>query len=237
MRINGFEQIKAFYSWVFENPDKVRPTHISLYLFLWNQGNRANWVEWFKCPYDLAMQGACIGSKGTYYKCLDDLQSFNLIEYKKGVNNYKAPQIHLIKLYNNGQVTEQPTVPLSEPQSEPLSVLLPEHIYKLITNNHKLVTDNIERWLKPSKPKRTFTPPTIDEIKEYCKERKNSVNAETFIDFYSSKGWLVGKNKMKDWKASIRTWEKRENNGHQKNSGANKTAATEFNNEREKYDY
>jgi len=64
--MNGFEQIKSFYSWVFNNPDKVRPTHISLYLFLLNQNNRAMWVEWFKCPYDLAMQGACIGNKNNY---------------------------------------------------------------------------------------------------------------------------------------------------------------------------
>ena len=53
-----------------------------------------------------------------------------------------------------------------------------------------------------------FTPPTLDEIKAYCTDRKNKVDAERFIDFYTSKGWLVGKNPMKDWKACIRTWEK-----------------------------
>jgi hypothetical protein len=147
MRINGFEQIKAFYSWVFNNPDKVRPTHISLYLFLWNQGNRANWVEWFKCPYDLAMQGACIGNKGTYYRCLDDLQKFKLIKYKKGLNNYKAPQIHLIKLYENEPLTEQVTVPLSEPQTEPLIELLSGNIYKLLTTNYKLINSNLPEWI------------------------------------------------------------------------------------------
>ena len=77
--MNGFEQIKSFYSWVFNNPDKVKPTHISLYLFLLNQNNRSMWVEWFKCPFDLAMQGSCIGSKTTYYRCLKELQSFGLI--------------------------------------------------------------------------------------------------------------------------------------------------------------
>jgi len=53
-----------------------------------------------------------------------------------------------------------------------------------------------------------FVKPTIQEISDYCKERKNSVNPESFFDFYESKGWLVGKNKMKDWKAAVRTWEK-----------------------------
>jgi hypothetical protein len=49
--------------------------------------------------------------------------------------------------------------------------------------------------------------PTIDEIKKYCVERNNSVSSEKFFDFYESKGWLVGKNPMKDWKAAIRNWE------------------------------
>lgn len=53
-----------------------------------------------------------------------------------------------------------------------------------------------------------FTPPTLEEVKNYCNERSNNVDAERFIDFYSSKGWMVGKNKMKDWKACVRTWEK-----------------------------
>ena len=53
-----------------------------------------------------------------------------------------------------------------------------------------------------------FIPPSIDEIKEYCKERNNNIDAEQFHDFYSSKNWFVGKNKMKDWKAAVRTWER-----------------------------
>lgn len=55
-----------------------------------------------------------------------------------------------------------------------------------------------------------FTPPTVEEVKSYCQERKNGVDAERFVDFYSSKGWMVGKSKMRDWKASVRTWENRE---------------------------
>lgn len=150
--MNGFEQIKCFYSWVFNNPDKVRPTHISLYLFLLNQNNRSMWVEWFKCPYDLAMQGACIGNKNTYYKCLDDLQLYGLIEYKKGINNYKAPMIRLIQLYDSELLTEQVSVPQSEKLTgnvtEPLTELLNKNIYKLITDNYKLVNDKLETWLK-----------------------------------------------------------------------------------------
>jgi hypothetical protein len=53
-----------------------------------------------------------------------------------------------------------------------------------------------------------FVKPNIEDIKEYCIERNNFVDAEKFFDYYSSNGWKVGKNPMKDWKASVRTWEK-----------------------------
>jgi hypothetical protein len=54
-----------------------------------------------------------------------------------------------------------------------------------------------------------FKPPTVEEVKAYCKERGNGIDAERFVDWYESKGWLVGTNKMKSWKATVRTWESR----------------------------
>lgn len=61
-------------------------------------------------------------------------------------------------------------------------------------------------------PKRTvFKPPTVEDVSKYCLDRGNSIDPEAFIDFYTARGWLIGKNKMKDWKAAIRTWERRSN--------------------------
>lgn len=60
-----------------------------------------------------------------------------------------------------------------------------------------------------------FIPPTLEEVAAYCKERNNRVDAQRFVDFYTTKGWMVGKNKMKDWKSAVRTWE-RNNSGYQK---------------------
>ena len=54
-----------------------------------------------------------------------------------------------------------------------------------------------------------FLPPTVDEVGRYCAERSNHVDAQKFVDFYSSKGWMIGPNKMKDWRAAVRTWENR----------------------------
>lgn len=51
--------------------------------------------------------------------------------------------------------------------------------------------------------------PTVEEVKAYCDERQNGINPEHFVDFYESKGWRVGNQPMKDWKASVRTWEQK----------------------------
>ena len=61
----------------------------------------------------------------------------------------------------------------------------------------------------PSSKSSRFIPPTLAEVEAYCFTRNNSVNAQQFIDFYSSKNWYVGKNKMTDWRASVRLWESR----------------------------
>ena len=53
-----------------------------------------------------------------------------------------------------------------------------------------------------------FIPPSVDEVRTYCTERGNGVDAERFVDYYTARGWLAGKSKMKDWKAAVRTWER-----------------------------
>ena len=55
-----------------------------------------------------------------------------------------------------------------------------------------------------------FTPPTVEEVGTYCRSRQNGIDPEKFVDFYTSKDWFIGKNKMKDWKSAVRTWEKRD---------------------------
>ena len=63
---------------------------------------------------------------------------------------------------------------------------------------------------KGAKTASRFQPATLEEVKAYCEERGNKVDAQRFIDYYNSNGWKVGRNKMKDWKAAVRTWERNE---------------------------
>ena len=63
----------------------------------------------------------------------------------------------------------------------------------------------------PQRKSTRFTPPTLEEVTAYCFERGNNVDPQRFIDYYTSNGWMVGRNKMKDWKAAVRNWEKKDN--------------------------
>lgn len=71
--------------------------------------------------------------------------------------------------------------------------------------------DNRECGQAPERKRSTtprFIKPTVEEVRAYCRERNNNVDAERFVDYYEANGWKVGKNPMKDWKATVRTWEK-----------------------------
>ena len=72
---------------------------------------------------------------------------------------------------------------------------------------------------KPPKGAKRFSPPSFDDVKSYCQERENGVDPQAFVDWYTSNGWKVGKNPMKDWKAAVRTWERKEAN-HGRNGSA-----------------
>lgn len=69
-------------------------------------------------------------------------------------------------------------------------------------------TEEEKKEIKKSKTASRFTPPTLDEVNAYCSERNNNVDAQRFIDYYTANGWKVGRNNMKDWKATVRTWER-----------------------------
>lgn len=82
--------------------------------------------------------------------------------------------------------------------------------YESVTNRNesKSIEKEIEIEKEKDNKRKRFSPPTIEEVKAYCEERKNNVDAGRFVDYYTANGWMVGKNKMKDWKAAVRTWEK-----------------------------
>lgn len=145
-RINGFQQLECFYAWTYNNADKqVKPQHISLYMFLFMENNRRNWVEHFTITYEDAMQASGIGSKSTFYNTLHDLADWGLIAYVPGVNRIKAPVISIIQLSKNGLLPVPLPEPLHIPQGAPLPEPLPIHYNissKEVSSNG--VTDHVQ---------------------------------------------------------------------------------------------
>lgn len=80
-------------------------------------------------------------------------------------------------------------------------------LYKY-TNEEKTYYKEKNNILLGKQKKSRFAPPTVDEVRAYCAERRNNIDAEQFVDYYAARGWFAGKQKMKDWKAAVRTWER-----------------------------
>ena len=81
-----------------------------------------------------------------------------------------------------------------------------------IRQEEKRIKEKVDITKVISPKKKNFQKPTIEEVKAYCRERNNTVDAQGFIDFYESKNWMIGKNHMTDWKAAVRTWERKDGN-------------------------
>lgn len=129
----------------------------------------------------------------------------------------------------DGAYTDHQLLGPSRTRDEPVTD--PSTQYRL--DKIRLDKDSIEENIAPDEPaytpsepitpeeyhaelkkeeKKKFHPPTVGEVTDYCRERNNHVDPDRFVDFYASKGWMVGKTKMKDWKASVRTWERGDSN-------------------------
>lgn len=106
---------------------------------------------------------------------------------------------------NQKQSIQSKTIILSETETELKETEKEIHKEK---ESQTLVADLEKEELAKVKKTSRFVPPTVEQVKAYCAERKNSVDAERFVNYYDSNGWKVGKNPMKDWKAAIRTWER-----------------------------
>lgn len=100
-------------------------------------------------------------------------------------------------------------------------------ISEIDTNKKEGENINIDSLYKRSSSH--FQKPSLDDIRAYCISRANNVDPEQFFNFYESKGWMVGKTPMRDWKAAIRTWEKREKEIPQRKRESRKESVLEHN--------
>lgn len=142
-------------------------------------------------------------SRGKVERFLKDLENDNQIEPQK--NNV----ITLISICNYDDY--QNTEPQTEPQTSRRQTTDEPQTDRNKNDKKEKNVNNDNNRDKAETAKR-FAPPSIDEVQSYVSEKNYSVDAESFVAFYQSKNWFVGKNKMKDWHAAVVTWEKRNKN-------------------------
>lgn len=149
--------------------------------------------------------------------CMNKLKSTGEIT-TKSTNRYSVITICKYETYNlqdsdankqnNKQTNIQPTGSQQTTNTQLTTDKENKEIEELKKENERLKEELANASLKKSK---SFVPPTVEEVSEFVREQGFHFDAIAFVNFYESKGWLVGKNKMKDWKAACRTWERKRN--------------------------
>lgn len=137
----------------------------------------------------------------------------------------------------NNTPSNTPNVVNISDLQEYVTHLVTQQITHLAQNQHTPNTNNKkEEEYKETTPKGVakkpskFIPPTVEEVVEYIREKGYQVDADRFVNFYESKGWYVGKNKMKNWRAAVATWQKneKEHNGNNRNPYPSKQEANDY---------
>ena len=148
-------------------------------------------------------------NRETVKKFLDTLKNDGMISYE---TSNKRTLIKVIKyeffqgLCDVYPTAEPATEPTAEPTAEPATYPTTDPAqHKNIKEYKEYKKKDITNVISKEKVK-YFVPPTVNEVRDYCLEKGYKVDADVFVDFYESKGWMIGKNKMKDWKAAVRTW-------------------------------
>jgi len=126
---------------------------------------------------------------------IEDLEEINKKKHQFDILNNNNIFVSDFIKFQYGELSEK-----CKPHTKVISMLKHYGLYERVMKEY---ANGIEAAPKTTR----FVKPTIEEVSAYCAERKNGINAEAFINFYESKGWKIGKNSMKDWKAAVRTWE------------------------------
>ena len=190
--MNYIKQVNAFYKFLPNNP--LSSNAQCLYSYLLNKNNELGWIKEFTVS-NMIVCGFTNLSRQALDRARNELKQKGYIDYKKGYSNQAGTYVIVSFVTQND--TQSDTQDDTQDNTQSGHTLCTLNKLNKTKQNKK---ENIQR--------KTFSKPTVEEVKAYCSERKNNVDAEKFCDFYESKGWKVGKEPMKDWKASVRTWER-----------------------------
>lgn len=224
--MNYIKHLTGFFNCI-ANEEIIYPTHISLYLALFQSWN----VNRFKNPITISrdemMKASRIASKATYHKCIKELQLLGFIEYLPSYNPYHGTEVIMYNLSDGNKQRSSSIIGNTKPIIEQVNGRVTEHVIEPhIYNNKQTFKNNKnisiegnskvsieEKFLEADeKEKKSFAKkkesPSLDSVKDFFKvEAYPEIEAERFFNYYTSTGWLIGgKTPMKDWNAAARNW-------------------------------
>lgn len=188
--MNYIKHLNAVFQ-QFSMDSRLNPTHISLYMALFQYWNINRFPEEFYINREDIMKMSKIGSKATYHRCLKNLHGWKYIRYLPSHNPYKGSKIRLPKFDTSTEPNKGITTETSPEQVEG-QALVP------YTNSNKRIT----------KSKKAKLPKNKNEVMDFFRKRKwPPLEGEKFYNHYSSIGWKVGgKIKIMDWQAAAENW-------------------------------
>ena len=236
---NGYSYSRAWFDFAFDSTE-AKPVHTALFFWIVELNNRLGWKEQFGLPTIVTMEGLSIGNKRTYLSALNDLCTWGFVEIvSESKNQYNST---LIKLCCGKKATAKVTALDTAMQRQSPSIGHSE--------GHSIAPIDKQRNNETKKQRNNetrFTPPTEIEVHNFMSmevtsknlgwdDQKINLEAAKFVNYYESKGWLVGKVSMKSWPASARKWmasstfesNNNKNNGTQSTREARQTELERF---------
>ena len=224
--MNYIKHLTGFFNCI-ASEEIIYPTHISLYLALFQCWN----VNRFKNPITISreemMKASRIASKATYHKCIKELQLLGFIEYLPSYNPYYGTEVIMYNLSDGNKRRSSSMIDNTKPMIEQVNGQVTEHVIEPhIYNNKQTIKNNKnisieenfedsgkEKFLETAEKEKKSSAkkkesPSLELVKEYFKfQEYPEIEAERFFNYYTSNGWLIGgKTKMKDWNAAARNW-------------------------------
>lgn len=233
--MNYMAELNAFDDWVDEN-ESLSPTARLLYIQLLQRCNKARWIQPFTVSLSRLAFKTGLSISGVQ-KARNQLKQYGLIDWKSRSGQQSA-EYTITPLVGTGyqqtyQQQEQQQYQQVEQQQYQQTYHIERHKTKDIntTSNEVVYVEQPKDNPKLEKKKTTrkvFVKPTPLEIQSYVDEQNLKIDAERFFDYYEGNGWKIGRNPMKDWKATARNWSRRnEENGGEYNQRTRVTTKNE----------
>ncbi|MGB5383161.1 MAG: hypothetical protein WBN19_04880 [Lutimonas sp.] len=203
--INYIKHLNGVFQ-LFAKDARLNPSHISLYMALFQLWNFNRFPDVFFIHRAEVMQLSKIGSQGTYHKCIRELDYWSYLKYLPSHNHFRGSRVRLFNFEETAIFLNESNLVKNETRAEQEvdgiriknGTRAEQELVSLINNN---------KLIKQYKPEETALPKNEEEVIAFFKkENRPAIEAKKFFHYYKGIDWMIGKAKITDWRATAKTW-------------------------------